>query len=260
MVRVPRLSKSRFQAGLQCPKHLWLLCHAYDRADAITREQQALFDHGHRVGVLGRRYFAGGALVEHDHLHCAEAVRATQYLLREGFSCIYEAAFEHDGTLVRCDVIVRQQDGTWTLVEVKSSTGVKPEHVTDLGIQLHVARGSGLPVSACGVLHVHGRHVLEDDSLDVQGMFSLTDVSDEVERFVPAVPNLLRQMKQMLLGPCPDVHVGARCEEPYTCRFYGHCHDGAPELGHAGRERPTSPPCGQALQTGSPVSKGPLSS
>ena len=47
MARVPRLSKSRFQAGLQCPKRLWLTCHHPELADPIGEAKQAVFDLGH---------------------------------------------------------------------------------------------------------------------------------------------------------------------------------------------------------------------
>jgi len=230
MVRVPRLSKSRFQAGLQCPKHLWLLCHAYQLADTVTEGQQALFDQGHEVGALAREYFPGGALVQEDYLHAQEARRTTTRLLDEGFSCLYEAAFEHDGVLVRSDVVVRDDAGSWTLVEVKSSTEAKSEHITDLGIQCYVLRGAGIPVGACAVLHLDNTYEYHGGAYDLGGLFTLTDVTAQVEEFIPAVPDLLRDMKDMLAGPCPEVHISKRCEQPYTCRFHGHCHEYLPEF------------------------------
>ena len=39
----------------------------------------------------------------------------------------------------------RTTGSNWALVEVKSSTEVKPEHITDLGIQAYVLRGAGVP-------------------------------------------------------------------------------------------------------------------
>ena len=219
MARVPRLSKSRFQAGLQCPKHLWLLCHAYQLADPVTDSQQAVFDQGHAVGALAREYFPGGALVGEDHLHCFEALRTTEHLRSEGFSCLYEPAFEHDGVLVRSDVVVKDDCGAWTLVEVKSSTEVKPEHITDLGIQAYVLRESGIAVAGCRLLHINNGYVYPGGPYDLGQLFTLADVTAEVEQFLPEVPGLIRQMKELLVGPCPDVQISKRCEQPYTCRF-----------------------------------------
>jgi hypothetical protein len=230
VARVPRLSKSRFQAGLQCPKHLWLLCHAYQLADPVTDSQQAVFDQGHAVGALAREYFPGGALVGEDHLHCFEALRTTEHLRSEGFSCLYEPAFEHDGVLVRSDVVVKDDCGVWTLVEVKSSTEVKPEHITDLGIQAYVLRESGIALAGCRLLHINNAYVHPGGPYDLGQLFTLADVTAEVEQFLPEVPGLIRQMKELLVGPCPDVQISKRCEQPYTCRFHGHCHDYLPEF------------------------------
>ncbi len=228
--RVPRLSKSRFQAGLQCPKHLWLLCHAYQLADPVGDAQQAVFDQGHEVGALAREYFPGGVLVQEDYLHSSQALSTTRRLLSEGFSCLYEAAFEHDGVLVRSDIVVKDDSRGWTLIEVKSSTDVKPEHTTDLGIQAHVLRGSGVPIAGCRVLHLNNGYVYPGGPYDLGQLFTLADVTADVETFLPAVPDLLRQMKDMLAGACPEVQISKRCEQPYTCRFQGHCHEYLPEF------------------------------
>ena len=228
--RVPRLSKSRFQAGLQCPKHLWLLCHAYQLSDPVTDSQQAVFDQGHAVGALAREYFPGGVLVEEDHLHSYQALGTTARLLSEGFECLYEAAFEHDGVLVRSDIVAKEDSRGWTLIEVKSSTEVKPEHITDLGIQAHVLRGSGIRVAGCRVLHINSGYVYPGGPYDLGQLFTLDDVTAEVEAFLPAVPDLLREMKHMLAGACPEVQISKRCEQPYTCRFHGHCHEYLPEF------------------------------
>ncbi|NLT34739.1 MAG: hypothetical protein GXX83_02420 [Gaiellales bacterium] len=56
--QLPRLSKTRFQAGPQCPKQLWLRCYRPELADPISEAQQAVFDQGHRVGDLARRLSA----------------------------------------------------------------------------------------------------------------------------------------------------------------------------------------------------------
>ena len=144
----PRLSKSRFQAGLQCPKYLWLQCRAPKLADPITEGQQAIFDQGHAVGALARDLFPGGVLVEEDYTQADQALETTQCLLGDGAGCLYEGAFRYDGVFVRPDALFKEDGHNWALVEVKSSTEVKPEYITDLGIQTYVLRGAGVPVGS----------------------------------------------------------------------------------------------------------------
>ena len=141
------LSKSRFQGGLQCPKSLWLTVHQPEAADPVPKRLQALFDEGQRVGALARNRFPGGVLVEEDHTQTAAAIERTRTLIRQGASVLFEAAFVFDDVLVRADVVSRGDTG-WDLVEVKSSTQCKPEHVTDAAVQTYVIEGAGLSVRA----------------------------------------------------------------------------------------------------------------
>ena len=62
--RNPTLSKSRFIAGRQCLKRLYLESYHHDLADPIAGSQQYRFDTGNEVGELARRRFPGGRLIE----------------------------------------------------------------------------------------------------------------------------------------------------------------------------------------------------
>ncbi|MCE5253077.1 MAG: DUF2779 domain-containing protein [Actinomycetia bacterium] len=229
MVQVPGLSKSRFQAGLQCPKRLWLECHAPELADPTSEVQQALFDTGHRVGELARDRFPGGVLVGEDHTQGRAACRTTERLIREGAPCLYEAAFEHDGVLVRVDVLRRNEAGQWDLIEVKSSNSLQPEHTSDAAVQAYVAGGAGLPLSGTYLLHLNRDCVYPGGSYDLEELFTLEDLSGLVEEYLPAIPGLLRQMKVMLAGDCPEVRIGRHCENPHRCQFRGYCRGFLPE-------------------------------
>ena len=226
----PRLSKSRFQAGLQCPKYLWLQCRAPKLADPVSESQQAIFDQGHTVGELARGLFPGGVLVEEDYTQGDQAIQTTTRLLNDGTSCIYEGAFRFDGVLVRPDALFEEDGCNWTLVEVKSSTEVKPEHITDLGIQTYVLRGAGIPVGSMRLLHLNKAYVYPGGPYDLGQLFTLDDVSAEVEPFIEGIPSQLRRFRQMLAEPMPEIQIGRRCDNPYTCSFYGHCHSCLPEF------------------------------
>jgi len=48
------ISKSRYLAGLHCPKRLWLEIHRYDLKDEVDQDTQAVFDQGQAVGELAQ--------------------------------------------------------------------------------------------------------------------------------------------------------------------------------------------------------------
>ena len=42
--KIPTLSKSRFTAGIQCEKRLYMECYHLDLADPVDANQQAMFE------------------------------------------------------------------------------------------------------------------------------------------------------------------------------------------------------------------------
>jgi hypothetical protein len=61
-----RLSKSKFVAGVQCLKRLYLQVHQPELAGEIDEGQAVRFEQGHEVGVLAQAAFPGGVLVDSD--------------------------------------------------------------------------------------------------------------------------------------------------------------------------------------------------
>ena len=228
---IPLLSKSRFAAGLQCHKRLYLECYHRDLMDPLDPSRRALFEAGNRVGMVARNRFPGGLWIEEGHLQHDQAVRRTAEALRDpSLPSIYEAAFTWDGVRVRVDILARDGNGGWDLVEVKSSASVKEEYVPDVGVQLHVVEGSGLRVGRAALLHINNRYVYPGGPYDLERLFVWRDQTQAARELRPRIRADLAAMREPLraLSP-PDVAPGAQCERPYTCPFYGHCHAGEPD-------------------------------
>ena len=99
--RTPRLSKSKFVAGVQCLKRLYLQVFEPDEAADNTPGTQVLLDQGQAVGVEAQRAFPGGVLVAADHEHIPEALEQTARLIADrAVPAIFEAALEHNGVLI----------------------------------------------------------------------------------------------------------------------------------------------------------------
>lgn len=219
-----RLSKSRFQKGLQCEKALWLAVRKPAAADPVTESKQWIFDQGSEVGRLAQQLFPGGVEVTEDHRHTDEALATTGRLLAEGASTLYEPAFYFDGVLVRVDVLVAAGDGSWDLYEVKSSASLKPENITDAAVQTYVVEGSGLRVRRAHIVHLDTSYVWEGGEYDLARLFAIEDVTDNARALLPEVPQILDEFRSMLEGPEPEVRIGRQCRTPYACDFSGYCH------------------------------------
>ncbi len=77
-LEIPALSKSRFIAGLQCLKRLYLECYARDLGGPPDEVTKAVFEAGSAIGALARfRYPAEGWL---SRITCTmEGRRSLQY-------------------------------------------------------------------------------------------------------------------------------------------------------------------------------------
>ena len=235
----PQLSKSRYMAGLQCLKRLYLETYCRELADPIDAGQQARFDSGTGVGELARKRFPGGRLVHEKYYEHEQAARTTRRLLRTvPVPPLYEAAFSFEGIRTRVDVLHKSDGPGFDLVEVKSTTKVKPEHIPDVAIQMHVLEGVGIPVDRAWLMHVNNGYVYEGGPYDLEQLFSLEDVTERARGFAADnIPDDLAQMWEALQQETePDIETGGHCNKPYTCSFFGHCHRNEPE--HPVRQLP----------------------
>ena len=117
---LPSLSKSRFMAGLQCHKRLYLETHQPElvtlpdeSGEAILRLDRLL--ENSPKALPGRQAIA-------DDLSWDEAQSETRTALRyTAIPAIFEAAFIHRNIRVRPDVLVRTKNRQFDLYEVKAT-------------------------------------------------------------------------------------------------------------------------------------------
>jgi predicted RecB family nuclease len=222
---VPMLSKSRFLAGLHCPLNLWYQCYNRDLASEASPAQQAIFDMGHEVGRLATQLYQGGVLIKEDHMHHREAVQSTLLAMKDpNVGAIYEAAFISDGVRIRVDILERLNDGAWNLIEVKSATSVKDLYLPDVAVQYHVLRGSGLNIRTAAILHLNNQYVYDGKQLDLNGLFTFSDLAEEVLDLQNDIPSQLAELNEMLAEKNPpEIYPSKDCISPYKCGFWEHC-------------------------------------
>ena len=229
--QTPFLSKSRFMAGLQCHKRLYLELFQPEIADPVSDSKQALFDSGTEVGALARGICPGGVLIAQDHMHHKEAAAQTAEMLKDRtVPALYEAGFLYDDVRVRADIVVRVDKGMFDLIEVKSGNSVKSEHIPDVAIQVYVLEGCGLRIRRACLAHLNKEYVYPGGEYDIGQLFVTEDITEKVRQLLPDVPALLAEMRAPLVGPePPQIETGKYCSNPYTCEFYSHCHADEPE-------------------------------
>ncbi|MBZ0070839.1 MAG: DUF2779 domain-containing protein [Gammaproteobacteria bacterium] len=214
------LSKSKLLAYRQCPKRLWLETHRPDLAepddDGGLRQSAGL-----QVGDVARALHRDGILIE------AQSLRACLAQTRKALDSaprrpLFEATFEHDGVLVRADLLLPARGGH-RLVEVKATSEVKDHHIEDSAVQAWVARNAGLKVTHVEVAHIDTAFVYPGGA-DYAGLFAHVDLTRDAQALAREVPVWVKGARATLSKKKePRIEPGDQCTKPYPCPFHDYC-------------------------------------
>jgi len=216
------LSKSRLMSARQCPKRLFLEVHRKELA-VYSQATESAFRKGHEVGDIARRIYGtdDSVFIPFEGGLSPALARTNRLLSGDARVPIFEATLQHQGVLVRIDVLVPDGDG-WRLVEVKASTSVKAEHYFDCAIQAWVFSRSGHRLKDIALAHVDSRFVYEGEG-DYQGLLREEEVNDDVDALLPSVGDWVGEARRVVAGAEPAIGVGKHCFAPYECPFVNHC-------------------------------------
>jgi predicted RecB family nuclease len=111
---------------------------------------------GHAVGDVARQVYdpqGVGVFIDVALLGFPGVFEATRQALAARRP-VFEAAFTDGQALALADVLLPVDGGQWRMVEVKSSTSVKPYHRDDVALQARLARSQGIDLAGVSVAHV----------------------------------------------------------------------------------------------------------
>jgi hypothetical protein len=225
-----KISKSKFVAGVQCLKRLYWEVHEPELASEPDASGQAIMEQGQEVGRLAHQLFPGGVKVDGSG-GLSDAISITKELVANPeVPAVFEGTFSADDVLVRVDILKRQRDKRWRLIEVKSSTDLKDYHLLDIGIQSHVVSRSGLDLASSSLAHINRNYIFDGGSIDVRQFFKIRNVTGQIKRLQPQLTSQLRSQFRILVMPkAPDISPGKHCTDPVTCEFYDRCNPPRPD-------------------------------
>lgn len=220
-----RISKSDYVLGLKCPNALWFKnC----RKDLIPEKNDTVLERGTAVGELACDRFPGGVRITAKPWE-EDALIQTKNAMDKGAPYIYEATFATEtGEYCAVDILKNNGDGTWSIVEVKSTTAVHPYHALDVSFQRYVCERAGVKISGCGVLVLDNKYVRCGD-LDLQQLFQLNSVDEEMQD-METVEKEVARLRALLDGAELGVAISkVKCNKFYECGYKYHCWKDVPE-------------------------------
>jgi hypothetical protein len=212
------LSKSAFMNGLNCERFLWVYQNERERLPEPDESTRALFDQGHEIGKRAKSLYPDGIEIDWSSGHEAGIARTAAVVSER--KPIFEAGFQDGMTHARADILKPSAGGKWDLIEVKSSTEVKEEHLEDVAFQKHVYEGAGIRIGRCSVMHVDKTYVRRGN-VDVHRLLKAEDVTSDIKPLAADLPDKIkRQLKVMAQPAPPDADIGKKCDD---CVFQDEC-------------------------------------
>ncbi|MFC2062916.1 DUF2779 domain-containing protein [Chloroflexota bacterium] len=219
------LSKTKYLAGLQCPKLLWIQVNEPERIPEIDPATQYVFDQGHLVGELAKKLYPGGTDIPTGDF--MGNIRQAQARITER-KTLFEAGFLSGRIYSRIDILNPANEDKWDIIEVKSSTGLKDVHIDDVSFQKNCCEQLGLNIRKCYLAHINNRYVKKGD-IDLDELFTLYDISAEVGEATQGISGRIDTLLEVISSPkCPELGIGKHCRDPYPCPLT-ECWDGLPE-------------------------------
>ena len=218
------LTKTKIQSGQQCTKKLWFDVHQPIK----DRIKKSIFERGNRFNDVVRKHYTKvyGKSKNLDGDWYGPIKKTEEAINSSDINVIYEGTFEYLNTQVKTDVLIRKKNG-WELLEAKSSTKLKPEHIPDISIQSFIVRKCmeqlGHNLISIKLIHINRDFTLKkegdyqdfiNDENDLTGKIIETEITNYIENLIPlTIKN----------SPCPEKDMGPHCRKPYDCDYQDRC-------------------------------------
>ena len=182
-------------------------------------------EQGNEFESVVRQLFPEGVLIDG---HAQEAVKKTEQTIADGASCLFQATAMAGDCLAKVDILQRSGDA-WKLLEVKSSTEVKPEHLFDAAFQTRVLEQAGYDISEIFIVIANNQYELSD-TFDPAGISLMVDVTDDVREVMEEIEELIEPALMVLRTNEPPSPAEHPCGlKPKDCPSAFHCYPELPE-------------------------------
>lgn len=210
------LTKSNFMQFLRCSCELWLVKQRPDLVPPTDPALQRIFDEGNVIDAWAQKLFPGGVNVDGFGKPAAEN---TKKAIANGATVLLQPTFMTAKLSCRCDILTKNADGSWDIYEVKSSTDVKEEHITDVAFQRICLEESGIRISRTFLVHVNNQYV-RSGGIDPEQLFTKVDITHEVENVMPmARKEIPRALAVLDWDKVPRLMHVMSCNDPAECEF-----------------------------------------
>lgn len=201
-----KISKSEYMLFLKHPAWLWLKKNDKKKLPPIDDDLQARFDEGYVFESFVEKLFPGAIKVGFNNYNeYLSLPQRTKSVLSSGAKVVTQAGFETLDTTCICDLMVKNNDETFNLYEIKSTTSAKTEHEYDLAFQIEVLEKNNIIVDKIFIIHVNSDYV-RNGEINVKELTKITEVTQEVRDLKEFTKNnIVKALQTANQKECPDI-------------------------------------------------------
>ncbi|MBD3249621.1 DUF2779 domain-containing protein, partial [Candidatus Woesearchaeota archaeon] len=188
------LTKSNYMIGLQCPKYLWMSVYKKDELPEPDEATQHRFDQGHVLEEYAHKLFPSGILISSENF--IKNIEKTKELLKNR-KPLFEAGISSNSLFSRADILKPVGKDEWDVIEVKSSTKLKDEHILDLAFQKYTYKKAGLNIRNCYLMHINKEYVRKGD-IEPKKLFEKEDITEQADESLKDVEQNIRDIFKIL--------------------------------------------------------------
>jgi len=210
------LTKTLFIAGVRCPRLMYYMYYHLkeipkDSLGTDFRKKQGMY-----VGEVVKDLYPKA-------LDISKELDSTKLKLTEENKdkIIFEASVQYNDLFARADILFPNQDKTYDILEVKSDTKVKPEHIPDVSFQKYVFEKAGYKINKCYLLHINNDYI-KKEQLDINQLFKKEEITDKISNY--NTEYLINQLLDILKSKeTPNIKICRSCLQPYQCSLKQEC-------------------------------------
>lgn len=214
-----KISKSDYVLGVKCPNAIWFKkLRKYIAQEMDT----AVLERGTEIGELAQDKFPNGVLITEKPWESG-ATKHTQDAIQAGVPYIYEATLTTaTGEYCAVDILRNNNDGTWDIIEVKSTNSPHDYHYLDVSFQKYVFTQCGIQIKNCYIMTLNPDYV-RHGTLNIQELFKLHNVNADLQSMDMVVDNIAH-IRAVLDGPELGIAISkGKCNKFYDCPYKHHC-------------------------------------
>lgn len=175
------ITKTDFIQYLNCPESFWLLKkhpEEYPMGE-FSLFVEKLVKEGYEVEEYAKQLYPKGI-----NLPDFASTNHTKNSINKG-KVFFQASFAtSNDVFARVDILKKNDDNTYNLYEVKSSTDVKTDkkhnHIKDVCFQKYVLENTGINVRSVYIIHLNKEYIRNGD-IDINSLLKTVDVTEQTD-------------------------------------------------------------------------------